>query len=167
MSVIMICSFVLTPCSHLISVTVVSVLRLRSLVRFGTSSQNPTWDYYEVALWSTLEINIGIICTCLPSLRLLLVRLFPRVLGSAQYYSGYGNPSRRSRAKSHRESRGGIRTGNIVTSQSDRAHGASLSKGDGITLERTYAVEFGDNDEMELVGVRDVDIKSSNSGSSV
>ncbi|ATY63942.1 integral membrane [Cordyceps militaris] len=62
-------------------VTVVSILRLRSLVSFANSN-NPTWDQWEVAYWSTIEVNIGMICTCLPSLRLLLLRLFPRLLGS-------------------------------------------------------------------------------------
>ncbi|KAJ6783213.1 hypothetical protein PWT90_01253 [Aphanocladium album] len=62
-------------------VTVVSVLRLRSLVGFANSS-NPTWDQWEIAYWSTIEVNIGMICTCLPSLRLLLVRMFPRLLSN-------------------------------------------------------------------------------------
>ncbi|KAM3550434.1 hypothetical protein ARSEF4850_008348 [Beauveria asiatica] len=62
-------------------VTVVSILRLRSLVGFANSN-NPTWDQWEVAYWSTIEVNIGMICTCLPSLRLLLLRLFPGLLGN-------------------------------------------------------------------------------------
>ncbi|KAM3534879.1 hypothetical protein MY4038_001780 [Beauveria bassiana] len=62
-------------------VTVVSILRLRSLVGFANSN-NPTWDQWEVAYWSTIEVNIGMICTCLPSLRLLLIRLFPGLLGN-------------------------------------------------------------------------------------
>lgn len=63
------------------SVTVVSILRLRSLVGFANSN-NPTWDQWEIAYWSTIEVNIGMICTCLPSLRLLLLRLSPKLLGS-------------------------------------------------------------------------------------
>ncbi|OAA79104.1 hypothetical protein LEL_02590 [Akanthomyces lecanii RCEF 1005] len=62
-------------------VTVVSILRLRSLVGFANSN-NPTWDQWEIAYWSTIEVNIGMICTCLPSLRLLLLRLFPKLLGN-------------------------------------------------------------------------------------
>ena len=61
--------------------TVVSILRLRSLVGFANSS-NPTWDQWEIAYWSTIEVNIGMICTCFPSLRLLLLRLFPNLLGN-------------------------------------------------------------------------------------
>lgn len=63
------------------SVTVVSALRLHSLVFFANSI-NPTWDEWPVALWSTIEINVGLMCACLPTLRLILVRMWPRVFGS-------------------------------------------------------------------------------------
>ncbi|EWZ28632.1 uncharacterized protein FOBCDRAFT_227717 [Fusarium oxysporum Fo47] len=62
-------------------VTVVSVIRLQTLVLFAKSS-NPTWDYWNVAVWSVIEIHVGMICTCLPTLRLILVRLFTRTFGS-------------------------------------------------------------------------------------
>lgn len=64
-------------------VTVISAIRLQGLVNFANSA-NPTWDNFETGLWSTVEINIGIICCCLPNIRLLLVRLFPKYLGSTQ-----------------------------------------------------------------------------------
>ncbi|KHO11326.1 mannosyl phosphorylinositol ceramide synthase SUR1 [Metarhizium robertsii ARSEF 23] len=62
-------------------VTVVSILRLQSLLYFY-SSENPTWDLWHTAWWSTIEINIGLICACLPTVRLILVRMCPRVFGS-------------------------------------------------------------------------------------
>ncbi|KAG6000092.1 hypothetical protein E4U21_005856 [Claviceps maximensis] len=65
-------------------ITVFSTLRLRSLVKFGLNTTNPTWDFFDVGLWSTIEINVGIICTCMPTVRLFLVRLFPRRLGTTQ-----------------------------------------------------------------------------------
>lgn len=72
------------------SVTVVSIIRLHALVTFAKSS-NATWDNFPVSLWSTVEINVGIMCTCMPTLRLLLVRLFPALGGSTS--RGYGGPS--------------------------------------------------------------------------
>lgn len=60
----------------------VSILRLKSLVAFRSGTPNPTWDFLEVGVWSHVEINVGVICVCLPSLRLLLVRLFPNILGT-------------------------------------------------------------------------------------
>lgn len=65
------------------SVTIVSALRVQSLVHFAASN-NPTWDQTDVIIWSNIEINVGIICACLPSLRLILVRMFPKVFGTTQ-----------------------------------------------------------------------------------
>ncbi|KAI1849609.1 hypothetical protein JX265_007948 [Neoarthrinium moseri] len=65
-----------------IFVTIVSVIRLRSLIVFA-NTQNPTWDYSEAAWWSTVELHVGIVCACLPSLRSLFINLGVRVLGSS------------------------------------------------------------------------------------
>ena len=62
------------------SVNVVSMLRLKSLIKFANST-NPTWDQLDVVYWSTTEVNVGMMCTCLPTLRLILVRLFPKAFG--------------------------------------------------------------------------------------
>ncbi|KAG5659609.1 hypothetical protein KAF25_002168, partial [Fusarium avenaceum] len=59
-----------------IVMTIVSIIRLQFLQRFHLDSQNPTWDYYEISKWSTIEITVGMICVCLPSLRLMLTRLY-------------------------------------------------------------------------------------------
>lgn len=40
-------------------VTVVSILRLRALVHFAASS-NASYEFYDVSLWSTIEICVGI-----------------------------------------------------------------------------------------------------------
>lgn len=42
-------------------------------------SINLTWDYFPVCLWSTVEVTVGILCTCMPTLRLILVRVTRRV----------------------------------------------------------------------------------------
>ncbi|KAH7061692.1 hypothetical protein BKA63DRAFT_200807 [Paraphoma chrysanthemicola] len=76
-------------------VTVVSALRLQSLVHFATS-RNPTWDSTDIIYWSNIEQSVGILCACLPALRVMLVQMFPRLLGSRrgtsrQYGSGYNS----------------------------------------------------------------------------
>ncbi|KAF4120603.1 hypothetical protein GMORB2_2606 [Geosmithia morbida] len=58
-----------------IFVTIISIIRLRSLVLFANTS-NVTWDYTAPAWWSTLEIHLSIVCACLPSVRQLFVVLF-------------------------------------------------------------------------------------------
>ncbi|KAF5700543.1 integral membrane protein PTH11 [Fusarium mundagurra] len=62
-------------------VTVVSILRLRYLVAFGNSS-NPTWDSYDTCYWSVIELNVGIWCACMPNLRVLMLKTFPRLQSS-------------------------------------------------------------------------------------
>lgn len=74
-------------------VTIVSIVRLASLVEFREST-NLTWDYFGVSMWSTVEIAVGIICACMPSIRLILVRVAPKVFDvtlvrRSRYY--YGN----------------------------------------------------------------------------
>lgn len=54
-----------------------------SLTRIG--------DYVAVGYWSTIEINVGIICSCMPSIRLLLVRAFPKILSTTTDNSKYNN----------------------------------------------------------------------------
>ncbi|KAG6306637.1 hypothetical protein E4U45_006720 [Claviceps purpurea] len=67
-------------------ITIVSTFRLASLSNFDASI-NMTVDYYDVALWSTIEINVGVVGISLPTLRLILVRISPRVFGSGSQES--------------------------------------------------------------------------------
>lgn len=78
--------------TFLYSVTVVSVLRLQSLINFANST-NPTWDNWIVGWWSTIEVNVGMICTCLPTVRLILVRAAPRIF-STNMSSNKSEPTR-------------------------------------------------------------------------
>ena len=57
-------------------------------MEFSYSTNNPTWDFFNVGLWSDIEINVGIICLCLPSFRLLLVHIFPRLHETEKYHGG-------------------------------------------------------------------------------
>ncbi|GJC79430.1 satratoxin biosynthesis SC1 cluster protein 4 [Colletotrichum liriopes] len=61
-------------------VTIISILRLQSLVRFA-KSMNPTWDQFDIAFWTCLEVPTGIICCCMPAIRLILIKAFPKLFG--------------------------------------------------------------------------------------
>ncbi|KAM0343813.1 hypothetical protein ACHAPU_008243 [Fusarium lateritium] len=85
-------------------VTVVSVIRLRYLISFGNSS-NPTWDSFETIYWTSIETNVGIWCICLPDLRVLIRKVFPKIRtchdsssNNTPYSSG---PRSRHRGKSN------------------------------------------------------------------
>lgn len=78
--------------SHVLRATVISIIRFRYILSY-TTSINGTYDGYAISLWSDLEFNVGMVCNCLPSLRMLLIHLWPRVFES--------RASRASRATSH------------------------------------------------------------------
>ncbi|KAH7308650.1 hypothetical protein B0I35DRAFT_442359 [Stachybotrys elegans] len=62
-------------------ITIVSCLRLQSLVQFSRT-QNPTLDNAPAVYWSVLECDIFIMCACLPSIRSIMVKVAPKVFGS-------------------------------------------------------------------------------------
>ena len=141
--------------------TVVSILRLQSLVKFGANSLNPTREFFDVALWSDIEINVGIICACMPSLRLLLVRLFPKILGSTrQYYGKSGGSAPKSNTGRVASRRFGTTTS---SSRAEQDHRMADLKPNQIALHTTYDVEYGssDADDRQLVDrVHEDDLRS-------
>lgn len=113
---------------------------------------NRTWEFYHVCLWSTVEICVGIICTCLPTVRLLLVRIFPVLGGSTRsrptYGQRYGDVLRSTA------------TGNGVSAEVTAGGRRESSVSDGqpvIVAKKTWAVQYSDNDESSLVGLNDLD----------
>lgn len=54
---------------------VATVVRLSTLHVFG-SLGDPTWDYVPVVYWTVVELAAGMICSCLPAVRILLERFF-------------------------------------------------------------------------------------------
>jgi hypothetical protein len=60
-------------------VTVISIIRLHSLVIFS-SSDNVTYDYFDVSIWSSIEVTVGVICSCMPTIRMALAKLFPSIM---------------------------------------------------------------------------------------
>jgi hypothetical protein len=58
------------------STCIISVIRLVYL-HVVTSSEDPTWDYVELTLWSVAELNCGILCASLQTLRPLLSKFIP------------------------------------------------------------------------------------------
>lgn len=89
-------------------VTVVSILRLQSLVLFAASS-NPTWDQTDIVKWSSMEMNVGIICACLPALRIIIARSFPVLMGTtkdtSQPYHASGSHTSQPQASSQGKSK--------------------------------------------------------------
>ncbi len=57
-------------------VCLVSIMRLQSLIAVSNST-DPTYTNPPSAMWSDVEMNIGIVTSCLPILRPLISRSFP------------------------------------------------------------------------------------------
>ncbi|QPG95373.1 hypothetical protein C2857_000317 [Epichloe festucae Fl1] len=94
-------------------VTAISILRLGSLTKFADTS-NPTHDQYGAVLWSGIEISVGILCACLPTLRLFILRMSklaatpkgpgsPGSPGAAEAQAQAQFPSPRKPSFQHRE----------------------------------------------------------------
>ncbi|CAN9087251.1 unnamed protein product [Alternaria alternata] len=61
-----------------IFVIIISVIRLESLIHFS-NTQNITWDYVDAGLWSLIEIDVSIICGCMPAHRMLIAKFWPKI----------------------------------------------------------------------------------------
>lgn len=72
------------------SVTIVSILRLQTLIQFSNTT-NVTQDYVRIGYWSTIEIHVGVICACMPALRVVLSTHFPNAFGSKASQSQSSN----------------------------------------------------------------------------
>lgn len=86
-----------------IFVIAVSVIRLYSLIHFA-NTQNITWNYVDAGLWSLIEIDVSIVCGCMPAHRLLIAKLWPRMrstIGSSKHMS-----TKASKFASHTDSMG-------------------------------------------------------------
>ncbi|KAK4658858.1 hypothetical protein QC762_105250 [Podospora pseudocomata] len=60
-------------------VTIVCCIRLRYIADI-TSSQNPTQDLFNIIRWSTIEGFTSSVCACMPFIRQVLVRIFPKAM---------------------------------------------------------------------------------------
>ncbi|KAK1623500.1 CFEM domain-containing protein [Colletotrichum phormii] len=131
-------------------VTVVSIIRLQSLVDFAKGS-NATMDFIDVSVWSTIEICVGIMCACLPSIRMILVKIFPAMSGSTlrskgrQYYQQYGSDIRSKNAAQRSQAR---TVGVVTVDRSNSVHDAHDRQ---IKFQKTFTVSYSDSEEADLV----------------
>lgn len=62
------------------------MVRLYTIKTFGITA-DATWDNIPITFWTTLETTTAMFCTCLPTIRAGLLRLFPQVFGSTIHTS--------------------------------------------------------------------------------
>ncbi|KAK1995419.1 hypothetical protein LX36DRAFT_582446 [Colletotrichum falcatum] len=59
-------------------VTVSSSVRMATVARFG-HTQNPTYDFKELAIWSLVEMHLSVICACMPGMTAFVRRIKPYI----------------------------------------------------------------------------------------
>lgn len=78
----------------LYSVCAISAIRLDLLIKQQKSTDG-TWTLAITAILSIIETSLGIMCACIPTLRPLVKKISPRLVGSSNKdASGYGKSSR-------------------------------------------------------------------------
>jgi hypothetical protein len=93
-----------------IFVIVISAIRLYSLIHFA-NTQNITWNYVDAGLWSLIEIDVSIVCGCMPAHRLLIAKAWPKMRTTLN--SGKHTSTKQSRLASNTEL--GVPTADKVT----------------------------------------------------
>ncbi|SPO06396.1 related to integral membrane protein PTH11 [Cephalotrichum gorgonifer] len=129
-------------------VTIISILRLQSLVTFGKSHDNPTWDNSGVSKWSVIEINVGLICACMPTIRLALAKAFTvfRETTVGRSYAG----------ANHHTTSASRRRGNAsrVVATNNASRPGSIS---GVECRKSFQVEYGPADDSSIIPMNDFD----------
>jgi len=62
---------------------ITSILRLHALYITSVST-DLTYDNVDAATWSAAELNVGIMCACIPAMRPVISLIFPRLLSSTR-----------------------------------------------------------------------------------
>lgn len=117
---------------------IISILRLRTL-SVAAETDDPTWDNVDAAIWSFLELSIGVTVSCLPTLRPLLVKITPNLFasitprrsgGNFVHGTGSQNPYHFPYPHSHSRSHGGgteLPSARTWTQSQSRARTAVMS----------------------------------------
>jgi len=156
-------------------VCIVSMIRIKSLVEISSSS-DVSYANPPAAAWSAIELNVGIICASLPSLKSMVTRYFPRFLSGRSSNGSHGpitdsNPHPSSR----RLTVGSVPSrwanplkskGNPATSRTNqsflRSHASVRSKGDRDT-ELAMIDKYGPN-QINVVTVVEQEVENARSG---
>ncbi|KAI5848001.1 hypothetical protein BZA05DRAFT_117567 [Tricharina praecox] len=80
-------------------VWIAAIVRLIYALRIGTAIGkdrpiDPSYNVSDTALWMTIEIHVGIMCSSIPTLRPAIRKVMPRLLGSSIASSSQGTGGR-------------------------------------------------------------------------
>lgn len=97
-----------------------SVCRLHSLYIVDNTT-DVTWDNPGTAIWSAIELNVGILCASLPTLRAFFARIWPRAFLSVHNSQRAGADTADGRKGQYYNMEGSIMVRKTIAIQSTRA----------------------------------------------
>ncbi|KAK6384616.1 hypothetical protein LTS17_002179 [Exophiala oligosperma] len=62
---------------------VVAILRLHAISEYSSSSNHSKYNV-DAASWSAIEVNTGIICACMPTIRPLVAMIYRKLFGASK-----------------------------------------------------------------------------------
>ncbi|KAK3308461.1 uncharacterized protein B0T15DRAFT_392688 [Chaetomium strumarium] len=137
----------------------VSIYRIKTL-REAAKTRDATWHNVNAAIFSFLELSVGVITVCLPTLRPVLRRAWPQAFGHAlrSYTNGDseeggdstgGSPSRNPlrREESRASAAAATKTTTLRRSDTDSTEGLRFDHPISSRLE--HDIEFGDMSPSE------------------
>lgn len=129
----------------------VSIIRLHSLAQL-TTSKDLTYDNADTATWSAGELNISLVCACLPALRPVISRLLPGIFAT----SNQSNTEGQFKMTSRRQATSGgsrIRTARNPFDSSELTDQQKGASDDKLPLQsKCWAHHGSEQDEMVEYG---------------
>jgi hypothetical protein len=119
-------------------VVITSCLRMTT-INIASTSPDSTYDIAST-MWTVIEMNVALVCACLPMVRPLIVKIFPRLMPKSSS-NKYGNTASKS---------GFSNRGYIMSHSQDRAEpsGWTHEGKDGITM---TTIRKGDQSSEEYI----------------
>ena len=54
-----------------------------TLNKYNTVGFDPSWDSYDVSIWTSVEIYVSLMCAAAPGIKPLISKILPKLLGSS------------------------------------------------------------------------------------
>ncbi|KAG4428195.1 hypothetical protein IFR05_016323 [Cadophora sp. M221] len=109
-------------------VCIISIVRLHALSKIATATDF-TYDAFDIALWTCIEVNGAIVGACLPMLKPLVNKLWPRLLSSGRSRPGAEYVFSANKSKRHT-----IRLEDIATEGRNFESAEEILRNDGVEL---------------------------------
>jgi hypothetical protein len=140
------------------STIIVSITRLWALANYNNST-NPIYDNMLSGIFSPLELNVGIICMCMPAFRRFVARFAPTCFGSTfassnrKYYEDNTTPSEQQGRAGHGRRKTDTFGGSLFQStivKTVDTTGEEEESGDQIRLVELNREEGGDGGRKDV-----------------